>query len=122
MPLSEREQQILDEIERTLYEEDPRFARDARRRGARMEEMRRLKLGAAIFIAGFFALFAFFVTRNVPIGVLSFGCMVGGIVLIAGSSKALLARRDAAVATRRQRVTSMFEEWESKLRERYKRH
>lgn len=119
MPLSEREQQILDEIERTLYQEDPQFAREARRRAPHMDELRRLKLGAAIFVAGFVVLFAFFITRNVLVGALSFGCMLGGIVLVAGSLKVLVSRREP-VATRPD-VKRLFDGWERKLRERYKR-
>jgi hypothetical protein len=60
VPLSEHEQQLLNEIERALYEEDPKFAanvRGARLRGplsrGRVQGLGLLVLGAAAIVVGF---------------------------------------------------------------------
>jgi hypothetical protein len=53
MPLSEHEQQMLDQIERALYEEDPKFAshvRGARFRGG--SRRRRRIEGIGVFVVG----------------------------------------------------------------------
>lgn len=52
MPLSEHEQRMLEQIERALYAEDPKFASNVR--GARMRRpaRRRRLQGAAIFVIG----------------------------------------------------------------------
>ncbi len=117
MPLSEHEQRILDEIEKNLYQEDPRFARDVGRREPRFSVGNRVRLGKIMFILGFAFLIGFFVSRWLFVGVLSFGCMVGGIVLVAGSI------RGVTVAGRggRDRLAQLVERWEERIRRRYKR-
>ncbi|MGH2694229.1 MAG: DUF3040 domain-containing protein [Actinomycetota bacterium] len=79
MPLSDREQQILAEIEKNLSSDDPRLARQAARRDLG------LKAGALLFLAGFALLIGFFVSRSVLIGVAAFAAMVSGIVLLIGA-------------------------------------
>lgn len=121
MPLSEQEQKILEEIERGLYQEDPSFARDVRKRAPRMAERRRAKTGAGMFVAGFCLLISFFVTGLVLVGVAAFGAMVAGIVLIAGSVKGLVSPRRPTGPKISQRFTDKVHDWEEKLRQRYKR-
>jgi len=51
MPLSEHEQRLLDQIERALYAEDPKFASSVR--GARLRPSRRRRIqGIALFVLG----------------------------------------------------------------------
>ena len=52
MPLSDREQRILEEIEKNLYEEDPRFARATRRTTPRFDRSKRARLGGLLFVIG----------------------------------------------------------------------
>ena len=84
MPLSEREQRILDEMEKSLYQEDPVSARRPAldRSQSNIQTARR---GVLLFVAGLLVLFAFFMTKQVWIGALAFGSMVWGIVVVAGS-------------------------------------
>lgn len=121
MPLSEHEQRILEEIEKNLYQEDPNFAREVRKRAPRMDEVRRVKLGILIFICGFALLIAFFVSTSVFVGVAAFGAMVGGIVLVAGSMKSLAAGRREGSRSGRDWLEAFLQQWERKLRKRYKR-
>ena len=120
VPLSEREQRILDEMEKSLYQEDPAFARESspRRSSGGLHTARR---GLLMFVAGLLVLFAFFMTKQVWIGALAFGSMVWGIVVLAGSV------RGAAPSPRRtfldvgERLGRAASEFEQRLKERYKR-
>jgi len=87
MPLSEHEQRLLDQIERALYAEDPKFASTVR--GARMRRpSRRRKLqGIALFVLGVALLllgvmFPLIKLASVPVvSVLGFLVMFFGAVL-----------------------------------------
>ena len=52
MPLNDHEQRILDEIERRLSEEDPRFAEQVGRSDLYTHLARRIRLAAAAFLIG----------------------------------------------------------------------
>jgi hypothetical protein len=121
VPLSDREQQILEEIEKNLYDEDPRFARATRRSRPRYDGSKRVRLGALLFVAGLGTLLLFFVTQQVLVGVLAFGGMVAGIVLVLGSSSALVnsgreGGRDASAKLR-----GSLKNFEQRIRNRNKR-
>jgi hypothetical protein len=117
VPLSEREQRILEEIERNLHQEDPALGRAARR-GPYLDRVKRIKLGAVLGVAGFVLLFAFFVSGSVTLGVLAFVAMVAGIVLVAGSMRGMADQRTAVRLERRDRLMSALKAWEEKVRKR----
>lgn len=52
MPLSEHEQRLLEQIERALYAEDPKFASTVRGVRLRRPSRRRRLQGAALFVLG----------------------------------------------------------------------
>ena len=52
MPLSEHEQRLLDQIERALYAEDPKFASTVRGAKLRRPSRRRRIQGIALFVLG----------------------------------------------------------------------
>jgi hypothetical protein len=121
VPLSDREQQILEEIEKNLYDEDPRFARATRRARPRYDGSKRARLGALLFVAGLGTLLVFFVTQLILVGVLAFGGMVAGIVLVLGSSSGLVnsgreGGRDASA-----KLKGSLKNFEQRLRNRHKR-
>lgn len=119
VPLSDHEQRILDEIEKNLYQEDPGFARQVKKRGPE-KDGGRVKLGAAIFAAGFLGLFLFFASGVVAIGVLAFAGMVLGIVLIAGSMRSLFSSSSASREPG-DRISRALTDWEKRVRQRYKK-
>jgi hypothetical protein len=121
VPLSEREQKILEEIEKNLYEEDPRFAHGVRRRTPKMDEVRRVKLGAVLFLCGFAMLIGFFLSGSLLVGVGAFGAMVGGIVMVAGAMREFTGARRIGSGEQRERISGVFRQWEERLRNRYKR-
>jgi Protein of unknown function (DUF3040) len=119
VPLSEREQRILEEIERNLHQEDPALGRAARR-GLHLDRVKRIKLGGLLVVAGFALLFAFFVSGSVTLGVVAFVAMVAGIVLVAGSIRGLPGERSTVRLERRDRLMSALRAWEERVRKRRK--
>lgn len=119
MPLSEREQQILAEMERTLADEDPALARgNVQTRVPERNDARGIKLGAFIFILGIFALVGFFSSGNLIVGVVAFGAMVAGIVVAGSALRALFTNPEAGSHGRAGRAVADLEE---KLRQRYRK-
>ena len=59
MPLSDHEQRILDEIERRLSEDDPRFVKTVGRANPHVHAAKRMRLGVFLFIVGFIMLLLF---------------------------------------------------------------
>lgn len=121
MPLSEREQRILEEIEKGLAKEDPSLAREIRRESPNMKDRRTVKAGAALFAVGFAILIAFFITGHVLVGVAAFAAMVAGIVMAAGSLKGSVAPRRPPSPSLRDRLESSMKDAEERLKDRYKK-
>lgn len=118
MPLTDREKAILQDIEKNLKAEDPGFARGVR--SPWKSHVRRIKLGAALFVGGLVTLFLFFVSKLAVVGVVAYAAMVGGIVLFAGAGSRMASERMQGV-TSRERMTRGFKDFEARLRDRYKK-
>jgi hypothetical protein len=80
MPLSDHEQRILEDIERRLQQEDPRFADQVARSSLSSHVGRRIGLGALAFAAGFVMLMLFVVSVWVAIG--GFGLMLASALFV----------------------------------------
>lgn len=87
VPLSEHEQRLLDQIERALYAEDPKFASAVRTSDLRTVMRRRLRWAVAVFVVGFLMLLGG-VTEPV-VGIVGFLVMLGGLGLALSSWKRL---------------------------------
>ncbi|MGH2685592.1 MAG: DUF3040 domain-containing protein [Actinomycetota bacterium] len=74
MPLSEQEQRILEDIERRLQQEDPRFAQSVERASLTSHVTRRIGWGALTFVVGFVMLMLFAV--SVWVAIAGFGVML----------------------------------------------
>jgi hypothetical protein len=81
MPLSDHEQQILQEIERQLYEHDPKFARGVAGASLHVRAARNVRRGVALFALGFVVLVAFFLHPIVLVGVAAFLLMLSGSIV-----------------------------------------
>ncbi|HEX9695474.1 MAG TPA: DUF3040 domain-containing protein [Actinomycetota bacterium] len=117
MPLSEHEQRILDEIERRLVDEDPKFARGVKSSTPHGQSLRRLRraiggfaAGLALLVAGLLFPDAFFI-----LGIVAFGVMVASAVVIASTVKAIGHKRAVSV-DQTQRGT-----WFDKMEDRWKK-
>ena len=91
MPLSEHEQRLLDQIERALYAEDPKFASNVRGARMRSPSRRRRLQGIALFTLGLVLLVVgvMLPIRLAEIQVIS---VLGFLVMFAGSVVAIFAR------------------------------
>lgn len=78
MPLSEHEQKLLEQMERALYAEDPRFASQMKG-SAHSPNRRRMIVGACGAIAGLAIVVAGVATSLIPLGVVGFILMVAGV-------------------------------------------
>lgn len=88
MPLSEHEQRLLEQIERALYAEDPKFASTVRGGRLRKPTRRRRVQGVALFVVGLtllvlgIAVPALLQLFAIPVvSVVGFIAMLGGAVL-----------------------------------------
>ncbi|MDK3255990.1 DUF3040 domain-containing protein [Blastococcus capsensis] len=81
MPLSEHEQRLLEQIERALVDDDPKFASSVRTGDRRLKARRKLQLGALLVVVGFAVLVGGAVAESVPLGVLGFLIAFGGAAL-----------------------------------------
>ncbi len=80
MPLSEHEQRLLDQIERALYQEDPKFASTVRQTDLRTHMKRRLIKAGVVFVVGF-ALLLGGLSTHWAVGVAGFAVMVSALLL-----------------------------------------
>ncbi len=123
MPLSEHEQRLLDQIERALYAEDPKFASTVRAGRLRRPTRRRRIQGIALFAIGVVLLVLGLAIRttwvaNVPvISIAGFLAMFAGAVLAVTSSGAR-KRTGAGTARPGERERSRFT---SRMEERFRR-
>lgn len=124
MPLSEHEQRLLEEMERSLYQNDADFvATVSGRRGK--PNYRLIVIGALLAVAGVGALVAGVIVRQSIIGVVGFALMLGGVLLVispgrgaeTGSSAGSASTRTAGSA-RSSWMSTMTERWERRQDER----
>ena len=81
MPLSEHEQRLLEQIERALVDDDPKFASSVRTGDRRLRSRRRLQLGAVLVVVGFAILVGGAVAQEWLIGALGSLVAFGGLAL-----------------------------------------
>ena len=79
MPLDDREQRILEEIERQFYEEDPKLAETVRSATLASLSGKHLKWASLGLVVGVGLMLGFF-TRNTIVALLGFGLMVVSVV------------------------------------------
>lgn len=103
MPLSEHEQRMLEQMERALYAEDPKFATALEGSGLRTYTRRRVYQAVAGFLVGIALLMAGMVAQQIWISVVGFLVMLGCAVLaVTGWRKAPKPGERGAQPARRQ--------------------
>ena len=80
MPLSEHEQRLLEQMERALYAEDPKFATALRGSDLRGRYRRRAAYGALGFLAGLAMLPVGIARAQIVISVVGFVVMLGSAI------------------------------------------
>ena len=81
MPLSEHEQRLLEQIERALVDDDPKFASTVRTGDRRLRARRWIQLGVVLLVAGLGVLILGPVFHSVVLGVVGWLLMFSGIAL-----------------------------------------
>lgn len=110
MALSEREQRLLDEMERGLYAGDPKFTRAVQ--NPRSVSAKRLIAGALVAVIGLSLLLFAVIIQLVVFGVLGFLVMLGGVIL--ASSR--ISMPEKANEAKPSRPRSTFEDrWNSRF-------
>ena len=77
MPLSEEELRLLEQMERALVAEDPKFASTLRGTRIRQHARRQMIAGVLVFIVGVVLMMAGAVMRITPLGIVGFVVMLG---------------------------------------------
>ena len=110
MPLDDREQRILEEIERQFYEEDPKLAETVRTATLASLSGKHLKWALLGLIAGLAVMLGFF-TTNTLVALVGFALMVLSVMGIVA-----IARTRAGVATRSESglLGGMRRRWRSR--------
>ena len=89
MPLSEHEQRLLEQMERALYAEDPKFASSLRGKDPRSNFRRRVLLASVGFAGGVVLLMTGLVTQLVLVSVLGFVLMLASAFFAVTSYRAV---------------------------------
>jgi hypothetical protein len=88
VPLSEHEQRLLEQMERALYAEDPKFASSLRSAGPRPGSRRKAAVGVLTALVGFGLLITGAATSLIVVGVLGFLAMLVGTFLVVTTMRA----------------------------------
>lgn len=80
MPLSDREQQILSDIEARLRAEDPKFAQTVSTTTVSSQARRKVKLSIAGLALGFLLLLLVIPVGRVAVGVVGFAAMLASVM------------------------------------------
>ncbi|OUE21973.1 hypothetical protein BFL34_00445 [Clavibacter michiganensis] len=124
MPLSEQEQRLLEEMERSLYHNDADFVATVSGRRTR-PNYTMVVVGVLVIVLGIAALAAGVITKLAIIGILGFAIMIVGALLIfsprdagAGASTASAPRAPSRGAGKRPSSSSFMdrinERWEKR--------
>ena len=126
MPLSEHEQRLLEQIERALVDDDPKFASTVRSGDRRLKARRKVQLGILLVVLGLAVLVGGAVANSVLLGVLGFLIAFGGLTLgvfnyksATGAVESGGGKRGPAPKGRRGKRVPLKNRLEERFRRRY---
>lgn len=122
MPLSDEEQRILQDIERSFYETDPRFADAVGFAAPYRHAGRNCMLAASAFVACLVLLLASFMFLPVLAFVAFLGMVASAFVFVRNVRRiGAVGVRDAAESARARTLASSIEEAKSRWRDQFRR-
>jgi hypothetical protein len=123
MPLSDHEQRMLEQIEKALYAEDPKFAQSVRARDPRVHYRRRLIQAAIGFLIGVGLLVAGVITKYVWMGVAGFLIMLTCAMWALSSWRHMagLGQRRGQSTPRKRHARDTGQSFMERLEERWRR-
>ncbi len=109
MPLSEQEQRLLEEMERSLYQNDADFVATARQ-GRGRTNYRFVAVGVLVAVLGIAALVTGVIIQQPLVGILGFAIMFVGVLLaVAPPRRAAASEAPTPRADSRQRGPSFMD-------------
>jgi hypothetical protein len=108
MPLSEHEQRLLEEMERSLYQNDADFVAKVGGKRAR-PAYRSIVLGVLVAVAGVMVLVTGVFVQQPIVGLLGFVVMFAGVLLAIAPGKRIAVDPDAPAQTRGKPVRNQSE-------------
>lgn len=121
MPLSEHEQKLLEQLEKQLHEDDPKFANSMGSDPGRSWSTRHVVIGVLCALAGVFLLLVGVTLQNIFVGVLGFIVMGGGVYFATMRSSAA-AKPGSKAGSRKPGkqknsfMSSLEERWDERRR------
>jgi hypothetical protein len=127
MPLSENEQRMLEQIERALVEDDPKFAQTVRATNPRTYLARRVRRNGALFVLGLVLLIVGVVLSRiqaltVTLGIIGFAIMLAAALRVVTDVRRMSGRAHEprrGGAPRRRSRASFMERVEERWRRRW---
>jgi hypothetical protein len=122
MPLSEHEQKLLEQLEKQLHEDDPKFANSMGSDPGRSWSTRHVVIGVLCALAGVFLLLVGVTLQNIFVGVLGFVVMGGGVYFAtmrsssAGTKSGSKAGGRKPGKSRSSFMSSLEERWDERRR------
>jgi hypothetical protein len=120
MPLSEHEQKLLEQLEKQLHEDDPKFANSMGSDPGRSWSTRHVVIGVLGALAGVFLLLVGVTLQNIFVGVLGFIVMGGGVYFAtmrsSSSGKGSKSGTGKAGKQRSSFMSSLEERWDERRR------
>lgn len=120
MPLSEHEQKLLEQLEKQLHEDDPKFANSMGSDPGRSWSTRHVVIGVLCALAGVFLLLVGVTLQNIFVGVLGFVVMGGGVYFATmRSSRGRGGAKAGGTKAGKQRssfMSSLEERWDERRR------
>jgi hypothetical protein len=100
VPLSEEELRLLEQMERALVQEDPKFASTLRGTTLRRSARRRAILAGVVFVIGIVVLMTGVISQVIALGI------VGFLIMLGSATVSLTAIRGQAAVAAEPRATS----------------
>jgi Flp pilus assembly protein TadB len=121
VPLSEHEQKLLEQLEKQLHEDDPKFASSMGSDPGRSWSTRHLVIGVLATLAGVLLLLVGVTVQNIFVGVLGFVVMGAGVYFATMRSSAAGKATSAHAGRKHGRARSSFmsnleERWDERHR------
>ena len=119
MPLSEHEQKLLEQLEKQLHEDDPKFANSMGSDPSRTWSTRHVVIGVLGTIAGVLLLLVGITINVIALGVLGFVVMGAGVYFATLRSSAVAKARGRARKPGKGRssfMSSLEERWDERRR------
>ncbi|MCT9626605.1 DUF3040 domain-containing protein [Pseudarthrobacter sp. SL88] len=121
MPLSEHEQKLLEQLEKQLHEDDPKFANSMGSDPGRSWSTRHVVIGVLGALAGVFLLLVGVTLQSIFVGVLGFIVMGGGVYF--ATMRSSTAAKDGAKGStgkpgkpRSSFMSNLEERWDERRR------